>query len=76
LLQGYPGTLLASVTYVLTREGVLRVVFEATADRQTPVNIAQHSYFNLAGHAAGSALDHVLYINGCEKALSIPLQPA
>ena len=62
--QGYPGTVIASVTYVLTREGMLRCIFEATADRQTPVNIVQHSYFNLAGHGSGSALDHTLFING------------
>ena len=44
---------------------MLRVIFEATTDKQTPVNLVQHSYFNLAGHAAGNALDQVLYINGC-----------
>lgn len=63
--QGYPGTLIATVTYIMTREGMLKVIFEATTDKQTPVNIVQHSYFNLAGHASGSALDHMLYINGC-----------
>ncbi|CAK0761389.1 hypothetical protein CVIRNUC_002855 [Coccomyxa viridis] len=62
--EGYPGTLIATVTYILTREGVLRVIFEATTDKQTPVNIVQHSYFNLAGHASGTALDHTLHING------------
>ena len=45
------------MTYILTREGVLRVIFEATTDKQTPVNMVQHSYFNLAGHAAGHSLD-------------------
>ena len=64
-MQGYPGTLIATVTYILTRERVLRVIFEATTDKQTPVNIVQHSYFNLAGHASGTALDHTLHINGC-----------
>ena len=63
-LQGYPGTLIATVTYIITREGVLKAVFEATTDKLTPVNMAQHSYFNLAGHASGSVLDHTLYING------------
>lgn len=43
---------------------MLRIIFEATTDKQTPVNMVQHSYFNLAGHAAGRALDQVLYING------------
>jgi aldose 1-epimerase len=63
-MQGYPGTLIASVTYILTREGMLKIIFEATTDKRTPVNIVQHSYFNLAGHGSGSALDHILYING------------
>ena len=70
-LQGYPGTLIATATYILTREGVLRVIFEATTDKQTPVNIVQHSYFNLAGHASGTALDHTLHINGC----AVPQSP-
>ena len=52
------------MTYILTREGALRATFEATTDRQTPVNIVQHSYFNLAGHAAGNVLGHTLHING------------
>lgn len=44
---------------------MLKAIFEATTDKKTPVNIVQHSYFNLAGHDSGSALDHILYINGC-----------
>ena len=64
VVQGYPGTLIATVTYNMTREGTLRVIFEATTDKQTPVNIVQHSYFNLAGHDAGNSLDQILYING------------
>ena len=44
---------------------MLRIIFEATTDKQTPVNMVQHSYFNLAGHAAGHAHDQVLHINGC-----------
>ena len=63
-VQGYPGTLIATVTYNMTREGTLRIIFEATTDKQTPVNIVQHSYFNLAGHDAGNSLDQILYING------------
>ena len=63
-VQGYPGTLIATVTYIMTREGMLKIIFEATTDKQTPVNMVQHSYFNLAGHTAGKAHDQVLYING------------
>ena len=40
------------------------VEMEATTDAATPINMAQHSYFNLAGHASGSILHHELTING------------
>jgi len=58
--QGYPGTLEVDVVYTLTREGALRVDYTARTDRPTVVNLTQHSYFNLAGHAAGSILGHEL----------------
>jgi aldose 1-epimerase len=57
---GYPGTLEIDVVYTLTSEGALRVDYTARTDRPTVVNLTQHSYFNLAGHAAGSILGHEL----------------
>ena len=53
------------MTYTLTDANELRTVMEATADADTPVNLAQHSYFNLNGQARGTILDHILQINGC-----------
>lgn len=61
--QGYPGTLDASVTYTLTDDGELVVEYAATSDHATPVNLTQHSYFNLAGAGVGDVLDHELAIH-------------
>lgn len=60
--QGYPGTLSATVTYTLTDENELVVEYQATSDQPTPVNLTQHSYFNLAGDGAGDILGHELMI--------------
>ena len=60
--QGYPGTVHVQVTYTLTDKNELSVVYHATADKATPINLSQHSYFNLTG-AKRDAMDHVLTLN-------------
>lgn len=59
--QGYPGTLDATVEYELTDANELVVRFSATTDQATPVNVTQHSYFNLAG--GGDILAHEMMID-------------
>ncbi|EEE46449.1 aldose epimerase family protein [Roseibium alexandrii] len=58
--MGYPGRVEALVRYTLTGSGALRVKLSATTDQTTPVNLSQHSYFNLDG--SNTILDHQLEI--------------
>lgn len=58
--EGYPGNCDVAVTYTIDEDSSLRVEYEATTDAPTPINLSQHTYFNLAGHDSGDVLDHEL----------------
>ena len=73
--EGYPGTVTAKTVYTLTHNNELKVEMEATTDRTTLVNMAHHSYWNLAGHNAGTILDHVLTLHADRYTPGTPMVP-
>jgi aldose 1-epimerase len=60
--QGFPGTLTTTVRYILSGNA-LRIEYSATTDKDTVLNLTNHSYFNLAGQGKGDVLGHVLKID-------------
>ncbi|MCD8086853.1 MAG: galactose mutarotase [Clostridiales bacterium] len=61
--DGYPGAVTLKLTYTLTEENGLVLDYQAATDQTTVINLTNHSYFNLSGHASGAALDTVLQLN-------------
>ncbi|HHU89050.1 MAG TPA: galactose mutarotase [Spirochaetales bacterium] len=66
--MGFPGNLNVNVTYVLYKTGTLEIDYKATSDKTTPVNLTNHTYFNLAGK--GTILDHTLQLE-CDGYLPV-----
>lgn len=62
--QGFPGNAVIRVTYALDETGTLSITYDGICDKDTVFNMTNHSYFNLAGHDQGHAMDQVLMIPG------------
>jgi aldose 1-epimerase len=62
--ENFPGTLTTTVMYTLTDENELKLEYTAETDKSTPLNLTNHTYFNLAG--SGDILRYVLYLNADE----------
>ncbi|KAK9118064.1 hypothetical protein Scep_016157 [Stephania cephalantha] len=61
--EGYPGDVIATATYTLTSSTTLRLDMEAVPhSKPTPISLAQHTYWNLAGHNSGDVLEHTAQI--------------
>ncbi len=60
--EGYPGNLKASVTMTLSNDDAMRIDYEAVTDKATPINLTNHSYWNLAGAGSGTILNHQLML--------------
>ncbi|BAU54152.1 aldose epimerase family protein [Mucilaginibacter gotjawali] len=74
--EGYPGNLDCKVTFELTKDNAIKISYEATTDKNTIVNLTNHSYFNLNGAGSGTILDHIVQMDASNytpiDATSIP----
>jgi aldose 1-epimerase len=60
--EGYPGEVKVVAEYTLDEENQLKMVFSATTDKATHVNICNHNYWNIAGAGSGSVMDHEMML--------------
>lgn len=61
--EGFPGNLKTTVKYTLTDDNELLIQYDAETDKATPVNLTNHSYFNLTGDVSNTVYDHVIWID-------------
>lgn len=61
--MGFPGNKKVSVTYTVTEDNELKIDYLVKSDKNTIINMTNHTYFNLKGHGEGNIEDHVLTIN-------------
>ena len=61
--QGYPGNVDVDVQYTLTEDNGILIHYFAVTDQDTPINMTNHSYFNLCGHESGTVRDQIMWID-------------
>lgn len=61
--MGFPGNKKISVTYTVTEKNELKIHYHGTSDKDTIINMTNHSYFNLAGHDSGDICEHRLQMS-------------
>ncbi|HEU0227007.1 MAG TPA: aldose epimerase family protein [Arachidicoccus soli] len=61
--EGYPGELSVTVHYILDKENALKITYDATTTKATPINLTNHAYFNLSGDLSKTILGDILMIN-------------
>ncbi len=61
--EGFPGNVEVSVTYTLSDDDELELLYTAVSDKKTVINLTNHAYFNLNGTGSGDILTHALTIN-------------
>ncbi|XP_030854308.1 aldose 1-epimerase-like [Strongylocentrotus purpuratus] len=61
--NGYPGEVFVTINYQLTDDNKLLISYVAKTTKATPINLTNHSYFNLGGHDSGSVTDHIVEID-------------
>ncbi len=69
---GLPGNRDFSVTYTLTEENEIKLEYHVTSDKDTIINMTNHSYFNLKGHNSGSIIDHELELKASNYTKIVP----
>ena len=61
--EGFPGTLTTNVTYTVTADNALQIEYSAVTDKETAINLTNHSYFNISGDSSKDVLSQTLQIN-------------
>lgn len=61
--NGFPGNVTATATYTVKSDNTLDIVFGATTDKETVINMTNHSYFNLNGDPSKEGFDQIMYVN-------------